>query len=123
MKLLVDMNLSPRWTEVLRGLGIEALHWSSVGPGNAPDRALFDYAAKHDLIILTHNLDFAAILASGGGAKPSVVQLRGGDLRPEAAAASLAAALLQVATELAAGALVTIDARRTRLRVLPLDRA
>jgi len=27
MKILVDMNLSPRWVEFLANAGIEAIHW------------------------------------------------------------------------------------------------
>ena len=30
MKLLVDMNLSPRWADVLTNEGIEAAHWSTL---------------------------------------------------------------------------------------------
>ena len=37
MKLLVDMNLSPRWVETFSRAGIEAVHWSSLGVANAPD--------------------------------------------------------------------------------------
>jgi len=115
------MNLSPRWIEILRDGGIEARHWSFIGPANAPDRTLFDYAAQHDMVILTHDLDFGAILAAGGGAKPSVVQVRGLDLRPEQAAPSVVAALKQTISELKNGALVTVDSRRTRIRILPLN--
>jgi len=33
MKLLVDMNLSPRWVGWLASVGVEAAHWStSSGP-------------------------------------------------------------------------------------------
>ena len=32
MKLLLDMNLSPRWVGVLPAAGFEAIHWSDVGP-------------------------------------------------------------------------------------------
>jgi len=28
MKMLVDMNLSPRWVDVLIAANIEALHWT-----------------------------------------------------------------------------------------------
>lgn len=35
MKLLVDMNLSPRWVGVLNNAGIEAAHWSTLGANNA----------------------------------------------------------------------------------------
>jgi predicted nuclease of predicted toxin-antitoxin system len=37
MKLLVDMNLSPRWVSILADAGIATAHWSSLGPSNAPD--------------------------------------------------------------------------------------
>jgi predicted nuclease of predicted toxin-antitoxin system len=37
MKLLVDMNLSPRWIALLRDSGWEATHWSALGKANASD--------------------------------------------------------------------------------------
>ncbi len=37
MKLLIDMNLSPRWSNVLATAGIDAVHWSTLGANNAPD--------------------------------------------------------------------------------------
>lgn len=40
MKILVDMNLSPRWREALEASGYEAVWWRDVGPANAPDEAL-----------------------------------------------------------------------------------
>ena len=30
MKLLIDMNLSPRWVSLLAGAEIEAAHWSTL---------------------------------------------------------------------------------------------
>ena len=37
MKLLIDMNLSPRWVDLLIAAGFEASHWVSLGAKNAPD--------------------------------------------------------------------------------------
>jgi predicted nuclease of predicted toxin-antitoxin system len=37
MKLLVDMNLSPRWLARLQGSQIDAAHWASVGRPEALD--------------------------------------------------------------------------------------
>ena len=37
MKILIDMNLSPAWTDCLEKIGIEATHWSKIGPADAPD--------------------------------------------------------------------------------------
>ncbi|MHB8211808.1 MAG: DUF5615 family PIN-like protein [Acidithiobacillus sp.] len=34
MKLLVDMNLSTRWVNLLADAGIEAAHWSASGAQN-----------------------------------------------------------------------------------------
>jgi predicted nuclease of predicted toxin-antitoxin system len=76
MKLLVDMNLSPRWVAVLADAGVEAAHWSTLGTSNAPDLEIMAYAKADDYIVLTHDLDFSAILAVTHGEKPSVVQIR-----------------------------------------------
>jgi predicted nuclease of predicted toxin-antitoxin system len=113
------MNLSPGWTISLAQAGFEAVHWSEIGPENAPDRTLFDYAMRNGFVILTHDLDFGAMLAASGGGKPSVVQIRGLDLRPGVATRQVLTALNQTAAELEAGALVTVDTQRTRIRILP----
>jgi predicted nuclease of predicted toxin-antitoxin system len=31
MRFLVDMNLSPRWVDLLAAAGYEAAHWNDVG--------------------------------------------------------------------------------------------
>jgi predicted nuclease of predicted toxin-antitoxin system len=83
VKLLIDMNLSPPWVDFLESAGIEAAHWASVGERDALDTDIMAYAAAEDYVVLTHDLDFGAILAVTNGAKPSVVQFRAGDLSPD----------------------------------------
>lgn len=119
MKLLVDMNLSPRWIRVLADAGIEATHWSTLGANNTPDSEIMHYARSNDCVVLTNDLDFGAILAATHSEKPSVVQIRAQDVSPEAISNQVIAALRQMTDELASGALLTIDTNRTRLRVLP----
>ncbi|EGY28338.1 hypothetical protein Rin_00017290 [Candidatus Regiella insecticola 5.15] len=121
MKLLIDMNLSPRWSNVLAAAGIEAVHWSTLGANNAPDLEIMAYAGTNDYIVLTHDLDFSAILAATHGKKPSVVQIRTNDVSPDIIGKQIVAAVNQMASELEAGALLTVDTNRTRLRVLPLQ--
>jgi len=41
------------------------------------------YARTHDFVVLTHDLDFGAILAATHGDKPSVVQIRAEDVSPD----------------------------------------
>ena len=120
MKLLVDMNLSPQWIGLLHDAGWEAVHWSAVGKFNAPDSEVMAYAAQHDYVVLTHDLDFSAILAATHGEKPSVVQIRTEDVSPQVIGSQVTAALRHMEPELQAGALLTIDRRRTRVRLLPL---
>jgi hypothetical protein len=50
VKLLVDMNLSPRWIETPGLAGVGAAHWSKLGPASAPDHVIFRHAAEHDFI-------------------------------------------------------------------------
>ncbi|MFP4087231.1 MAG: DUF5615 family PIN-like protein [Desulfobacteraceae bacterium] len=38
MKIVIDMNLSPHWVQLLVKAGHEAVHWSEVGAPNASDR-------------------------------------------------------------------------------------
>ena len=120
MKVLIDMNLSPRWASVLREAGIECEHWSKVGAFDAPDSALFAYASQGKWTILTHDLDFGAILVASRGLGPSVVQMRTDDLRPEMVGDFVVSTLRQIESELEAGALATLEPQRRRVRILPL---
>lgn len=120
MKLLVDMNLSPEWVSQLAGTGIEAVHWSSLGKASAPDTELMAYARAKGYVVLTQDLDFSAILAATNGDKPSVAQIRSDDLSWNAIGKQVVAALLQAEVDLDEGALLTIDPKRVRLRLLPL---
>ena len=45
--------------------------WSS----QCPDSAIMAYAAEHDYIVVTNDMDFTAILAATQCEKPSVVQI------------------------------------------------
>jgi predicted nuclease of predicted toxin-antitoxin system len=120
MKLLIDMNLSPRWVATFTAASIQSVHWSAVGSLCATDAEIMTYAKAHDFVVITHDLDFGNILASTHAEKPSVVQIRAENITPEAIATPVIAALRQMAAELEDGALVTIDPLRTRLRMLPL---
>jgi predicted nuclease of predicted toxin-antitoxin system len=120
VKLLIDMNLSPLWVDFLGSAGIEAAHWASVGERDASDTDIMAYAAVEGYIVLTHDLDFAAILAGTNCARPSVVQFRAADLSPDTIGRHLIDALLRLETEMEQGALLTIEPGRARMRLLPL---
>ena len=121
MKVLIDMNLSPRWVEVFADYNIEAVHWSSVGSAFAPDTEIMAYAKANNYAVFTHDLDFSAILAINNYQKPSVIQIRVGNISPPTAGQLVFNALFSAAVEIEKGALITIDLKKTRLRVLPLN--
>src|SRR5260370_34402166 len=114
------MNLSPHWVDRLHAAGLSAVHWSNVGRMDAPDIEIMAHAAKYDYVVLTHDLDFSAILAATQGTKPSVVQIRSDNLSAAVIGDPLIAALQQMTPELAAGALLTVEPGRTPLHLLAL---
>ncbi len=120
MKFLVDMNLSPGWVDRLAKASFDAIHWSKIASIEASDAEVMHWAAQQDFIVLTNDLDFGAILAATQRQKPSVIQIRGGNLHPDAIGDAVIAAIEQSAVELATGAIISIDALRHRLPVLPL---
>ena len=119
MKILIDMNLPPRWAKVFAAEGWEALHWSEVGAPTASDREIMAWARDNDYIVFTHDLDFSALLATTQGEGPSVIQVRTQNVLPEAIGTLVINAMKQFQHELEKGALITIDPHRARSRILP----
>jgi len=120
MKLLIDMNLSPKWVSVLKEAGWETVHWSEIGNPDAPDHEILSYAKSKEYVIFTHDLDFATILAGTKADCPSVIQIRAQDVAPGSLGQLVISALHQFQKDLEDGALITIDQKKLRARILPL---
>jgi len=120
MKILIDMNLPPRWVQVFAETGWEAVHWSQVGAITASDREIMAWARKYGYMVFTHDLDFSALLAATQEEGPSVIQVRTQNILPEAIGNLVINALDQFQDELEKGAIITIDPVRARVRILPL---
>jgi predicted nuclease of predicted toxin-antitoxin system len=123
MKLLVDMNLSPSWVDRLGQHGFDAVHWSTIGAATAPDEQILAWAHEHNLVVITNDLDFSAILAASAVDGPSVVQVRAQDLLSDATVDIVVKALQEQSGEIEQGALLSIDEGGTRVRMLPLRRS
>ena len=119
MKIVVDMNLSTLWVDVLRAAGYEAVHWSDVGSANSPDDEIVSYADRSASVIMTRDLDFGEYVATAGRNRPSIVQLRARRGVPALREQLVLKALAETREALEEGALVTIDAERVRVRLLP----
>ena len=70
--------------------------------------------------MLTHDLDFSALLAQTGAAGPSVVQVRTQDVLPGAIGVDVVQVLREHAPALERGAVISIDKVASRVRILPL---
>ena len=103
----------PGWVHVVDG------HIAGVGPGDAPDNELLAYAAGHEQVILTQDLDFGTLLAREG-LTTSVIQFRTQAVLPDDLGPTLLAAIDAAQPYLDSGALVTIDPTKHRLTLLPI---
>lgn len=120
MKVLIDMNLSPQWIDVFTEEQIESIHWSTIGDPAATDREIMIYAQTNKYILFTNDLDFGALLAVTQSKLPSVIQLRNQDLLPSRIGNTVISIFRQFQSQLEAGALITVDSSRSRVRILPI---
>ena len=120
LKLLVDMNLSSKLAERLRGTGYDCRHWKEVGDPRAPDTELFDWAKHNSAVVITRDLGFGDILAATQFDSPSVVLIRCDESHSALVFPVILQALRQSEMQLRQGALVVVTENRLRIRMLPL---
>ncbi|MBM3756863.1 MAG: hypothetical protein FJW38_23125 [Acidobacteria bacterium] len=96
-----------------------AIYWTDAGRMDAPDVEIMKFAVAHGHVLMTHDLDFGAMIAASGLAGPSVLQIRTQDVLPDAAGGLVMNAIAAFGGELERGALVTITKDRGRVRLLP----
>lgn len=120
VRLVIDMNLSPEWVTVFQAAGFDAIHWSKLGALDAPDSEIMAWARAHDSVVFTHDLDFGILLAHSQDGRPSVIQVRTQDVAPASLGTVVVKCLLAHAAALEDGALLTIDAAKSRVRILPI---
>jgi len=122
MKLLLDMNLSPTWVRFLEENGFEAVHWSTTGEPTATDAVIMAWARNRGFVVVTHDLDFSALLASTEAVGPSVIQVRTQDVLPDAVGSDVVRVLRDHRAAQDEGAIVSIDELASRVRVLRIRR-
>ena len=120
MKILIDMNIPPRYAALLNFRNITSVHWTDVGAPDASDAHIIDYALINGYVILTSDMDFNTIIATTHNLKPSVVLIRASIQHIERSVESLATALVQYSNELSKGAIMSVDTKNARIRLLPI---
>ncbi|WP_414718129.1 DUF5615 family PIN-like protein [Thiocapsa sp. UBA6158] len=78
------------------------------------------WARERGHVVFTHDLDFGSLLFATNAAAPSVLQLRVQHIVPDVVGDAVLETLIIAVDSLNSGALVKIDPRRHRIRLLPL---
>ena len=122
MKLLLDQGLPRSTVRHLAGMSIEAEHVGDLGMARAADADILNVARERQAVVVTLDADFHALLATSRATSPSVVRIRIEGLKGEETAALLGQVLAVATAEIQAGAVVSVTARRIRVRLLPIGR-
>lgn len=83
MRFLVDAQLPPAQARLLGEHGYDAEHVTEIGPADASDRDIWQYALDHDAVIVTKDEDVADTVAIGRAASV-VLWIRTGNVRRRA---------------------------------------
>jgi predicted nuclease of predicted toxin-antitoxin system len=120
MKLLLDQGLPRSTVKHLAAAGITAQHVSQIGMAAAADSAILDHARQAKAIVVTLDTDFHHLLAISQAKSPSVVRIRIEGLKGEQLATILAQVISTAGADIDAGAVVSVTAKRIRVRSLPI---
>ena len=123
MKILADVNISPRVVAALRADGFDAVRVTEIMPATSTDEEILAEALRRGAIVVSQDQDFSALLAMSGAVQPSLVNLRVSFVDAARMARTLAAALRGTAEDLREGAIVTIDDAHVRVHRLPVGRS
>ena len=78
------------------------------------------WARDNQAVVFTHDLDFGILRAHTQAGKPSVIQVRSQDVTPGHLGSVVVGVLSTHREIIEAGALITIDEARSRVRILPI---
>lgn len=121
MKFLLDMGISPRTAVYLSKSGHEASHLYNEGLERLPDPEILRKARHEQAVLLTHDLDFADLLAASGDELPSVIIFRLHSMRPQIVNRYLETILSEHQEALRKGAILSVTDSRIRVRTLPIE--
>ncbi|MCC6524953.1 MAG: DUF5615 family PIN-like protein [Polyangiaceae bacterium] len=121
MKILADVNISPRIVARLRAEGFDAVRVGTTIAATSSDQAVLAEAAQHGAVLVSRGQDFSALLAITGARSPSLVNVRTSSVDQDHLAERLAAVIRGTSAELAAGAVVTLDDAGVRVHRLPIE--
>ena len=122
MKFLADMGISPGAVRYLRQQGHDAVHLIEQNLGRLSDEAILAKARIEARIVLTHDLDFADLMAASRAELPSVVIFRLSNMTAANVKRYLDLLVQNHTESLERGAIFSVTEKRIRIRTLPITR-
>ncbi|MEZ4836965.1 MAG: DUF5615 family PIN-like protein [Caldilineaceae bacterium] len=98
------------------------MHLNEQNLGRLPDDAILEKARVEERIVLTHDLDFADLMAASRAELPSVVIFRLSNMTVANVNRYLDLLVQAHAESLERGAIVSVTEKRIRIRTLPIHR-
>ena len=120
MKFLGDVGVSTSTLRALRDAGYDAVHLREQNLHRLPDNVILKKALEEGRIVITFDLDFGDLLATGGGRLPSVIIFRLHNQTPSNVTRRLFDLLSVETQRLESGALFIVEDARYRMRPLPI---
>ena len=120
MKFLGDVGVSTSTLRALREAGHDAVHLREQDLHRLPDNKILQKALEEGRIVITFDLDFGDLLATGGGHLPSVIIFRLHNQTPSNVTRRLFDLLSVETRRLESGALIIVEDARYRMRPLPI---
>lgn len=121
MKSLADMGISARTVAHLHERGHDSVHLRDEHMQRSGDAAVSHTAFREGRLLLTCDLDFGDLMAASKGVLPGVVIFRLHDRRPDHVNTHLDNVIVRHATDLAIGAIISVNEKRIRVRRLPIQ--
>lgn len=120
-RLLLDQNVDRRVASGLAALGHDAVHLAELGMQRSTDQQVMEHAVADQRTVITHDSDFAQLLARSGASAPSVIRVRAPMAGHQQLVALIDQAITAAAKDLEAGAVVSVSERGARIRPLPIS--
>jgi len=121
LEFLANMNISPLTVRDLRMLGWNIVRIPEIMDSKSKDIDILTYARDHNKVVITQDLDFSSLLALKGYEKPSVINLRFENARPDFITNRIIEIVKELEKELDEGIVVSVDEISARYRNLPIE--
>ena len=119
-EFLANMNISPLTVEQLRNFGWNIVRIPEVMNKGSKDIDILNYAQTHNKVLITQDLDFSMLLAVKGYSKPSLINLRLENAKPDFVTERIISVVSSMEKELGEGVVITVDETSVRYRNLPI---